>query len=159
MAWNLSTALTKGLLGPDAPKGSLTDLLLDGIIEIYSGSRPSSADLTEAGYGTLLLKITLDGGAFTAGVATNGISLGTFAALVIKRASGETWKGAGLAAGTAGWARWYSNAYVTGASTTAVRLDGNVSISGADVNMANGTTVAVGVDSEVTDVSFSLSGV
>lgn len=155
MAWNLSTGLTKGLLGADSPNGSLTNLLLDGIIEIYSGARPASADAIQTG--TLLLKITLDGGDFTAGVATNGISLGEFEDLVLKRASGEVWKGTGLSDGTAGWARWYSNAYETGASTTAVRMDGTVSTSGADVSMTNGTSVDIDVDSEVTDVSFTMS--
>lgn len=158
MAWNLSTAITKGLLGPDAPKGSLTDLLITGVIEIYSGARPANSDAVETG--TLLLTITLDGlAATTPMTVTNGINLGAFVALVLKQATGETWKGTGVADGTAGWARWYAAPFTKGASTTAVRMDGTVSVSGADVNMANGTTVTIGVDSEVTDVSFNMSGV
>ncbi len=158
MAWNLSTGLIKGMLGPDSPNGSLTDLLVNSVIRIYTGSRPADADATESG--TLLLEITLDGLTSTTPMTgTNGINLGEFIDNTLKQAAGETWKGEAVATGTAAWGRWYAAAYTLGASTAAVRADGVVSTSGAEINMSNGTSVVSGVDSEVTDVSFSLSGV
>jgi len=161
MAWNISTGFKKGLLGKTAPYGSFAELLADGVIRIYSGSRPASADATETG--TLLLTITKDGGAFTGGSATNGLNMGEFDGTTLKRSldggSPETWKGTGLADGTSGWCRFYANDYTTGASTTAVRCDGIVSVSGGELNMSNGTTITTGVDSEVTDVSFTATAV
>jgi len=102
----------------------------DGVLAIFGGaSQP--ADTNSAETGTLLCLITLASGAFTAGVATNGINFGTPANGVLPKASGETWSGVGLpAAGsgtTATYFRFYANEYVTGASTTAVRFDGAIS--------------------------------
>lgn len=155
MSWSMSTGMNRGLLGLTAPYGSVAELLAAGTIWIYNGSRPADADTATTD--TVLLKITLDGLAFVTGVTTNGLNL-ALTGLVLKQASGETWKGEGLADDTAAWARWYANDAdpTTGASTTDVRMDGIVSTSGADVNMANGTAVATGVDSEVTDVSFTM---
>ena len=46
--------------------GCLKEIFYDGIIDIYSGSQPASAD--DAVTGTHLARITLAGGAFTAGI-------------------------------------------------------------------------------------------
>jgi len=162
--WNLSTGTIKGLLGKDAPYGSLAELLENGVIEIYSGSRPANADTTEVGSGTLLCTLTLNGDTFVAGAPENGINMGTFDGNTLKRAIDavedpdlEIWKGTGVADGTAGWCRWYANAKATGASSTAVRMDGSIATSGGDLNMLNGTTVVTGIDSEVSDVSFDMT--
>lgn len=156
--WNLSSGLIRGMLGPDAPKGSLTDMLANGVIRIYNGTRPANADAAENG--TMLLEITLDGLVSTTPMTgTNGINLGEFIGNTLKQAAGETWKGEAVVTGTAIWGRWYAAPYEIGASSTAVRADGMVSISGAEINMANGTGITSGVDSEVTDVSFNLAGV
>lgn len=99
------------------------------VIGIYSGTKPASADLAENG--ALLALITLNGGNFTAGQPTNGLNFGTVAAGSVPKAPAETWSGLGKAAagaGTnAGYFRMYANAYVTGASSTAVRYDGDCS--------------------------------
>lgn len=114
---------------------SVADTLANGVIRIYSGSQPASADAVETG--TLLAVITLNSGAFAAGVATNGINFGTAADGVVSKAVGEVWSGLGIAAGTMGWYRHYANAYVTGASTTAERYDGSIGTSGTDLVFAN----------------------
>jgi hypothetical protein len=54
----------------------------------------------------------------------------------------------GLAAGTAGWFRYYSNAYTTGLSTTAIRVDGTCGVTTGELRMSS-TTVAVGAVSTV----------
>lgn len=145
--------------------GSLRDILKNGTIHIYTGSRPSTAELVESG--TLLLKITLDGNTLTPGAATNGINLGQWDGTTIKRAVDplttltEVWKGAGLSDDSAGWARFYDNNVETGAASSGdkLRMDGAVNTTGADLNMQNGIGVVTGVDSEVTDVQFAMTGV
>lgn len=99
------------------------------VIGIYGGaSKPASADLAEAG--TLLALITLNGGAFSAGNPTNGLSFGTPSNGTLPKAN-ESWVGTGLPAAGAGtnatYFRMYSNAYITGASASAIRYDGDCS--------------------------------
>lgn len=142
--------------------GSVADVLRNGILVLYTGIRPASADDAETG--TKLCEITLDAGAFVAGQSENGVNIGEFSGNTLKRAINpetgitEIWRGLGLANGTAGWARWYDNDYVTGASTSAVRMDGTVATSGGDVNMSNGTGIVVDVHAEVTNVSMTIGG-
>jgi hypothetical protein len=141
--------------------GSLEEIFQNSTMDVYNGVRPTNADLTEAG--VKLLPFTKDGAAFAAGVATNGLNLGAFSGNVLKRAVDpetgitEVWKGQGVADGTAGYARWYANNKVIGASSSAIRMDGAISTSGADLNMVNGTSIVTGVTSEVSDVNFTLS--
>ena len=114
------------------------------VIGIFGGSA-KPADCNSAETGTLLALITLNGGAFTAGNALNGLNFGTVANGSLPKAS-EAWIGNGLAAAGAGTAatyyRMYSNAYITGASTTAVRHDGDCSVdSSGELQMGSLTVV------------------
>lgn len=113
----------------------------NGVMGIFGGaSQPADANSAETG--TLLCLITLNSGAFTGGVATNGLEFGDPADGVLSKAGGETWSGTVLAAAgtgtTATYFRFYDNAYITGASTTAKRFDGAISTSStAELPMAN----------------------
>jgi hypothetical protein len=49
----------------------------------------------------------------------------------------------GLATGVAGWYRFYANDYITGASTSAIRFDGQCASSGSQFNMSS-TNIASG---------------
>lgn len=146
MAERFSTGLRNEVA--KASGSSYADALADGIIYLYDGSQPASADDTE-GTATLLCKITLASGAFTSGVATNGINLDAAALGVVAKAVAETWSGVNLATGVVGWGRFYANTVVQGASTTAVRMDFSVAISGGDVTAGN-TTLTI---SETTTIS------
>ena len=124
------------------------------VIALRSGQQPDSANDTETG--VLLALATLDSGAFTPGVSTNGLNFGlaTFdeATLImtLAKAIAEVWSGLGLADGTIGWARCYANAMVTGASTTAVRFDGQAAIGGGEFKLSSAVTkvdVPVTIDS------------
>lgn len=165
MAWNLSTGLKKALLQKSGTYGSVAELLTNSTIDIFSGTRPvGGADATEGV--SPILSITLNGDAFVGGVATNGLNVGVMDGTTLKRAIDavldpaiEVWKGTGLSDATAGWARWYANDKTTGASTTAIRMDGVVATSGGDINMVNGTSIVTGVDSEVSDVSITITSV
>jgi hypothetical protein len=122
--------------------GSLKDLLKDGVIRIYSGSQPADADTAVSG--TLLLEISVDGGAFVAGAYANGLEFGDATTGFIVKAAGDTWQDNGIANGTAGWFRFVGNAAdAGGSSTTLPRVDGSVGTSGADLNMTS-TSIVVG---------------
>lgn len=127
MAERLSTGLVQALNTGDCIK----NIMANSVIYVYSGTQPATADDTE-GSSVLLMKYTLNGDPFTSGVATNGLNLDVSTGGVISKAVGEVWAGTGLPAagaspGTqAGWFRWYANTVVTGASTTAVRMDGAI---------------------------------
>lgn len=120
--------------------GSLKDLFRNGVLDIYSGTQPTNADTTESG--TKLVRITESSGAFVPGADDNGINLGDAISGIIGKRSSEIWSGVGLTNGTAGWFRFYANDAVTGASTTAIRLDGSIATTGAQMNMSNTTITA-----------------
>jgi len=116
----------------------------DGELHFYSGTQPADADQAETG--TKLLVVTEASGAHTTGV--NGLDwLAAVAGVTGKEAA--VWSGVGIAAGVAGWFRFYSQASpVTGLSTTAKRFDGSIGTSGADLNIGN-TTIAVSATTTV----------
>ena len=121
--------------------GSLQTILQDGIMRIYSGAQPTDPDSGETG--TLLVEITVASGAFVAGVATNGLELDPIISGVLSKATDEVWSGVGLATGTAGWFRFFSNAVDAGSDASAVRLDGSVGTSGATLNLSS-TSITLG---------------
>ncbi len=135
MALKFSTGLKNQLVS--AIKGAVTATasLEHGIGFGYSGSQPANADA--AATGTLLIRFTVGSGAFTAGVATNGLDFDV-ADGVITKSSSETWSGVGIADGTIGWIRFCGNATdAGGVSTTLPRIDCRVSTSGAECNLSN----------------------
>lgn len=132
--------------------GSLKDLFRNGILDIFSGTQPATADATESG--TKLCRITLSSGAFVEGTATNGINLGAAESGIIGKDSSEVWSGVGLVRGTAGWFRFYDNTGTTRASTTAVRLDGSIATTGAQMNMSN-TTITESATTTISSVAIT----
>ncbi|MEE4114405.1 MAG: hypothetical protein V2I40_16415 [Desulfobacteraceae bacterium] len=134
--------------------GALKNVFQDGILKIYSGSQPASPD--SAASGTLLLQITVSAGAFVAGAFDNGLEFGDAASGAIAKATGETWQGLGIAAGTAGWFRLCANATDAGAASTSLpRIDGSVGTSNADLNMTT-TTITVGATYTVDSFTLTL---
>jgi len=142
MALRLSTGLRNKLLGTQ----SFKDAMANGVIRIFSGVQPTTADDAEAA--TVLLEITVSSGAFTAGAATNGLNFGDPASGSLAKAVAEVWSGAASVTGTAGWFRFYANDLTTGASTTAARFDGSVSTSGAQLNMSS-TAITAGATTTI----------
>ena len=129
------------------------------VIGLYDGTQPASAEATE-GTANLLCLITLNGGAFTGGVTTNGLTFDDPAAGVLSKPSGVIWKGTGTAAAgsggtTATWFRVYDNSYTTGADTTSCRWDGAIGTSTSyELRMTNPVIVK---DVEVTISAFNLT--
>lgn len=131
--------------------GSFRDIFKHGVLEIYSGSQPATADTAESG--TKLLRITVSSGSFSAGAPTSGLLFGAPSVGVIAKTA-DVWSGVGLANGTAGWWRLYDNAYTTGGGTSGVNIDGNCATSGGDLNMAS---LTVTLSATTTIDSFSVT--
>ena len=68
MALRLSTGLRNALLGSN----SFKTIMQNGVIRVFSGVQPTSADDAEAA--TVLLEVTVSSGTFTPGTATSGIN-------------------------------------------------------------------------------------
>lgn len=153
MAVRLSTGAVNALAGGGAGDGSFVDVFANAVIAVYTGTQPANADAAETG--TLLGYITEDGGDFTGGVATNGLNWDAAVAGVCGKPSATEWAIIPDASGTAGWARLYANAMVTGASTTAVRIDMACGVGAGELRMST-TTLASGVKSVVNSLNVTV---
>ncbi|WP_428562097.1 MAG: hypothetical protein ACP59X_20510 [Solidesulfovibrio sp. DCME] len=142
MALRLSTGLRNKLLGTEG----FQTIMQHGVIRIFPGVQPSSADDAEGA--THLLEITVSSGTFTPGTATNGLNFATPASGSCAKSSSEVWSGAAAATGTAGWFRFYANDRTTGADTSHARFDGSVSTSGAQLNMSS-TAITAGATTTI----------
>jgi len=147
--------LLLGESGVDTGANGLRGIFKDGIIEIYSGVKPASAN--NAATGTLLAKVTLDGGAFTDGVATNGLEFDAPSGAVLSKAAAEDWRYTGITDGTAGWFRLRANAADNGlASTTLPRIDGTIGTTSGDMLLSN-VNIVTGAPGTVDIFNITLS--
>jgi hypothetical protein len=117
----------------NAKADAVSDLLDNGYLRIYDGSRPATAD-TAVGAQTLLAELRFN--ATAAPAASAGVL--TFNALTADSSANAT--------GTASWFRALSSN-----GTTAV-FDGEVGTSGSDLNLATTSIVAA---AEVSVTSFT----
>ena len=144
MTIRASTGLKNAMLG----SVGLKDALANGVLRIYSGTQPSSADA--AVVGTLLMEVTLDGGAFSHGTPTNGLNWDTPANGQTEKPVADTWKGAGIADGVAGWGRFCANPLDDGSSSTSLsRVDMSVGKGTGDLQLSNvnvATSAPISVD-------------
>lgn len=134
--------------------GAWKDIFRNGVLVIFAGSQPSSADDDESGY-TQLCQITLGSGTFSAGSGVNGINFGTASSGTLSKNANETWSGNNDSDGTAGWFRFYDNSKSTGASTSAIRFDGAIATSGAELNMSS-TSFTSGVETVINSFDVTL---
>lgn len=134
-----------------ATGGSFSDILRNGVIRIFPGTQPASADNTEGV--SHLVEISKGSATFVPG-GTNGINLNGAASGVISKSATEIWSGVAVATNTAGWFRYYDKDRVTGASTTARRFDGSVAQSAAQLNMSN-TSVVSGSTSTIDSLAIT----
>lgn len=143
MALSYSTGVKNAMFNSTANDGlPLAEIFKNGIIEIYSGTRPTNADAA-VGAGTLLGRVTVNGATFTPGSPGAGLNLGTAVDGAIDKASGEVWQFSGITNGTATWFRYKGNAVDAGsASTTLPRIDGTISSFSGDVTLTNTSIVA-----------------
>jgi len=142
MALRLSSGLRDMLLG----SASFKTIMQNGVIRLFPGVQPSSADDAEGA--SPLLEITVSSGTFTPGTATGGLNFTAPSGGACAKASGEVWSGVATTSGTAGWFRFYANDRTTGADTTHPRFDGSVSTSGAQLNMSS-TAITAGATTTI----------
>lgn len=146
MAIRMSTALQNHLLGT----GSMVSAMSFGVIRVYSGSQPDSAD--DAATGTLLARITDGGGVFNPGSTTNGLLLQALPQYnTVVKSPAQSWVLTPLDTGEAGWWRFEANAVGSN-----VRLDGAV-IAPFDEMYLPSTTVVPGQSQtiEVFQIGFN----
>jgi hypothetical protein len=99
--------------------------------------------------GTKLARITAAAGArlHFAAAAVDG---------VIAKAAAETWQATGLANGAAGYFRVVTDADAGDtSSTTAIRVDGVIAVSGSDMDMTN-TSIALGAPLLINTATFTM---
>ena len=132
--------------------GSLKTVMENGVIGIYSGPQVSSANAAETG--ELLCWLTVDGLDFVPGAPGNGLNLEDTIAAFIEKAAAENWTGDFLKDGIMGWFRYYSNAAETGESETAIRIDGRVGTSRADLEVV---TTQASLGGSCTPTKFKLN--
>lgn len=143
----LSTRLRDNLAGTTGFAATFAN----GVIEIYSGAQPATAD--SAVTGTLLGTVTLNSGAFTPGSPTNGLTFAAASGGSVSKSG--VWSFNGIAVGTAGWFRFKGNAVDAGAaSTTLPRLDGSIAVSGADMNLSN-IAITIGAPSTIDSFTYA----
>ena len=138
-----STGLRNDLLANTANGGlGFSQIFLDGVIHIYTGLQPASAD--DAVAGTLVGIVSQDGLAFVFGSPGNGLEFEQPPVSgVLSKAVAENWLFDGIVAGTAGWGRLMGNPVDNlASSTTLPRVDFNIATFGADLNLSQVNIVA-----------------
>jgi len=142
--------------------GSFNDVFRNGIMRIFSGAQPASAELVETG--TLLVEISNGGtigSPFVSGQPEFGLNFGeTAAAAVLAKAVGEVWQGEAVATDQAQWFRFYPNDVdnhvgADGGGETKIRFDGSIATSGAQLNMSN-VQITSGGTTKIDSVAVTL---
>lgn len=131
----MSIQLSSGLRDHLLISGSFKSALDGGVIRIYAGTMPATADADSSSL-TVLCTISLD-------ATGTGLTWGsTVTAGILSKNTAEIWRGL---IGTTGTATFFRNMAIsdTGAlSTTAKRVQGTVGLVGADLNFSNVNLVA-----------------
>jgi hypothetical protein len=131
VAMTFSTGLRNAVL----KTGSIKSVLETGTataIKIFSGSPPADADAAETG--TLLVTINSGGNGVTFADPGTGTT--------IQKTAAETWSGTVGTSGTASYFRMVRSGDTGASSSTQVRIQGNVGLAGADMNLSNTSLVA-----------------
>jgi len=155
MALRLSTGLRNSLLNGGAGEG-FRGALNTGFLYIYSGSQPASAD--SAASGTLLAVIYSNYPTNTVGLSFDAAADGE-----VDKAAAQTWSGAAIATGTAGWFRFQAlstdetgtRAAAAAASTSSKRFDGSIATSGGDINISS-TSITSGAVQTVSSLTVTM---
>lgn len=138
--------------------GSFNDIFRNGIMRIFSGAQPATADAAETG--TMLVEISVGSGTFVSGAPEFGLNFGeTAAAGVLGKSALETWSGEAGATATAGYFRFYPNDVDNhdglDVGETAIRFDGAIATSGAQLNMSN-TSITSGGTTTIDSVAVTI---
>ena len=120
---------------------SYTAAVLSGAIVTISARSGTGTEANGLVVTSGTTTITTTDGNMASGVSSaNGLTFAHPAAGIIDKSSAQTWSGVTAATGTAGWFRFTGPVVDTGlldAAETEIRLDGNVSTSGQQLNMSS----------------------
>ena len=123
----ISVKLSTGLRNHIATVGSAMAALQNGFIDIYAGVEPATADADATG-ATKLVRISLD--STGTGLALEAKTVGAFG-----KPDAATWSGINAASGDAAWFRHVAAADTGALSTTAPRVQGNIALTNAALNL------------------------
>jgi len=139
-----------------SPWGVMKTLYQNCTIDVFAEARPASANDAEPG--AVIASFSLNGNAFVGGLSENGLNFAYLDGLNMKRAIDpetglvEVWRATPTATTIANSCRVYSNDKTTGADANAIRMDGVVATSGADLNITQGPSLTTGVPVDISDV-------
>ena len=141
-----STGFRNAVLGT----GSVTGVLAGAVLKVYSGTMPASADAALSG-NTLLCTYS-GNGVPAAGLEFEATPIN---GALLKKAS-QSWSGNAVASGTATFCRFEMPADTGASSTSAVRIQGDVALANAMLNLTNGVTFASGAPQAIQSFVLSL---
>lgn len=131
----MSIQFSSGLRDHLLISGSFKSALDGGVIRIYSGTMPATADAASSSL-TVLCTISLD-------ATGTGLTWGsTVTAGILSKNTAEIWRGLIGTTGTATFFRFMAISDTGAASTTAKRVQGTIGLVGADLNFSNVNLVA-----------------
>lgn len=137
MTTKLSTGLAKAILDTGSFKAAMAGMKL----KIYAGSEPASADAS-IGAAVLLCTISDNGGA--GALSWEAAAVGN----TLAKLASQTWSGTNVASGTAAFFRLELASDTGAASTSEVRLQGDIGIAGKALNLSS-TALASGAPQAV----------
>ena len=134
MTARISTGLAYNMLAQ-----GMSLVMASGVIEIYDGFQPDTADLAESG--NLLVVITPNSLLFNPSLSQM-LFLTSPSGGILSKNTSQTWSGIAVASGYAGWARFYDQAYVHGADTSGLLNRIDFSCNSGELALSNYNIVA-----------------
>lgn len=142
----MTVKTSTGLANKMLDTGSVKSIMDGGLIKIYAGAVPATAD-DAVGSATLLCTITASG---------SGLTLGAAADRAIPKEASEVWSGVNVAGGVATFYRHVAPGDTGAASVTQPRAQGLIAQFGSDMNFTLGTTLANGATQSLQFYQFYL---
>lgn len=159
VAFNTSTAQTASDLCDAINRAGIYRATYPGTGDVVTVLAPNGVGAAHNGlvFATTVttLTATVGAGTISGGVAAAaGLTFGKPSSGTVSKTG--VWSFNGIATGTAGWFRMKaSDTDSNASSTTAVRLDGSIAVSGADMNMSN-ISIAVSAPSTIDTLSITM---
>lgn len=152
-AADVATAINKGLSTPEYTATSSGDVIT------IKPVRGTGAGANTFAVVSSCTTITSSDANLSGGVtAVNGLEFGSASGGVISKDSDQTWSGAAVASGTAGWFRFVgsvADSGTTDSTESQFRIDGSIAASGADLNMTP-TTITSGATQTISTFAITL---
>ena len=142
--FKISTGLRNHLLAT----GSLAAGLNGGVLRMYSGTEPATAD---ASIGTAVLLVTISNDAAGTGINFDPTPVGG----IISKAPAEVWRGVVVANGTYSFYRYSALADTGVESTTEKRVQGSIGILNEDL-LVSSTAKVIGNEQRIDSYSVGM---